>query len=360
MQLRGDDLLGEVQRVRPGQQREQPPLVHPVVEQQLLLVGFHRLELPPPHAVPHRDRQRDLRRVDARAADADPALDQGAQHREEAAVRVLDVAGVRAVLGHLREPVEQRRPRHPHAVEPQPAVVDAVEAELEAVVLDPYAGRRRPGPVPDRHHEGVDAPALAQGLQLREQHGHLGVPGGVADVVLAGLLAVGGDHELAGLGLVDRDRAEGLDVAPVARLGHREAAHQLPGDQVAQVGVVVRLGAELEDRAAEEPELDADLHQHRQVAERQGLERRHGRADVASAAVLLREAHPRLTGGRQLDDEVAHPVAVLVPRQRLGLLQHGGVRRQVAADEGADVGVPAVQQGREGGDVDLRRRTPRV
>ena len=39
MQLRGDDLLGEVQRVRPGQQREQPPLVHAVVEEQLLLVG---------------------------------------------------------------------------------------------------------------------------------------------------------------------------------------------------------------------------------------------------------------------------------------------------------------------------------
>jgi len=202
------------------------------------------------------------------------------------------------------------------------------------------------------------------GLQLREQHGHVGVTGGVADVVLASLLAPFsgrcGDLELPRGSLVDRDRAEGLDVAPVTRLGHREAAHQLPGDQVAQVGVVVRLGAELEDRAAEEPELDADLHQHRQVTERQGLERRHGGADVAPAAVLLREAHARLTRGRQLDDEVADPVAVLVPGQRLGLLQHGGVRRQVAADEGADVGVPAVQQGREGRHVDLRRRTARV
>ena len=36
----GDDLLGEVQRVGPRQQREQPPLVHAVVEEQLLLVGL--------------------------------------------------------------------------------------------------------------------------------------------------------------------------------------------------------------------------------------------------------------------------------------------------------------------------------
>ena len=42
-----------------------------------------------------RDRQRDLGRVDARAADADPSLDEGAEHREEAAVGVLDLALVR-------------------------------------------------------------------------------------------------------------------------------------------------------------------------------------------------------------------------------------------------------------------------
>ena len=38
VQLAGDDLLREVQRVGAGQQREQPALVLPVVEQQLLLV----------------------------------------------------------------------------------------------------------------------------------------------------------------------------------------------------------------------------------------------------------------------------------------------------------------------------------
>ena len=47
----GDDLLGEVQRVGPRQQREQPALVHAVVEQQLLLVVGGGLELAAPHGV---------------------------------------------------------------------------------------------------------------------------------------------------------------------------------------------------------------------------------------------------------------------------------------------------------------------
>ena len=136
-------------------------------------------------------------------------------------------------------------------------------------------------------------------LELGEHHGQPGVAGGVADVVLAGLVArLGdrrGDHELAGRRGRTPPRCPGPGRCCRARLGHREAAHQPPGDQVAQVGVVVTLGAQLQDRAAEQPELHADLDQHRQVAVGQRLERRHRRADVAAAAVLLGEAHPRLT-----------------------------------------------------------------
>ena len=166
--------------------------------------------------------------------------------------------------------------------------------------------------VADRHHERVHALGLAADLELGEDHGELGVPGGVADVVLASRVAVGGDHELPGVGVVRRHRAERLHVGAVAGLGHREAAHQPAGDQVGEVGVVVPLGAELEDRAAEEPELHADLHQHRQVAERERLEGRDRRADVAAAAVLLGEAHPGLAGRGHLDHEVADPVAEVV------------------------------------------------
>ena len=62
MQLGGDALLGEVQRVGARQQREQPALVHAVVEQQLLLAGAGVAELAAVQGVLDRDRQRDLAR----------------------------------------------------------------------------------------------------------------------------------------------------------------------------------------------------------------------------------------------------------------------------------------------------------
>ncbi len=98
-------------------------------------------------------------------------------------------------------------------------------------------------------------------------------------------------------GVVRRGRAEGLHVGAVAGLGHREAAEQPAVDQVVEVGVVVRLRAELQDRAAEQAELHADLDHHGQVTERERLEGRHGGADVVAAAVLRGEAEPGLPGG---------------------------------------------------------------
>ena len=179
------------------------------------------------------------------------------------------------------------------------------------------------------------------------------MPRGVADVVLARRLVGSRDHERLGRGVVRRDGAECLDVRAVPGLGHREATHHLPGDQVGEVGVVVRLGAELQDRASEEPELHPDLDQHRQVAERQGLEGRDRRAEVTAAAVLLGEAHPGLPGRRHLDHEVAHSVPELVRRHRLGVLEDVGVLREVGAHQVAHLGVPAVEQRPQRRDVDL-------
>ncbi len=352
MQLTGDDLLGEVQRVGAGDQREQPPLVHAVVEEQLLLGVRGRLELAAAYGVLRRDRQRDLARVDAGAAHADPALHEGAEHREEAAVGVVDLALVDTRGRDVGEPVEQRLARHPHAVEADPAVVDAVEPHLAAVVLDVDA-RAGLALLADRHDERVHALGRAADLELREDDRDLGVLRGVADVVLARLVAVRGDHELLGGHVVRRDRAERLDVGAVPGLGHREAAHQLPGDQVGEVGVVVALRAELQDRAAEEAELHADLHQHRQVAVRQRLERRDRGADVTAAAVLLGEAHPGLAGRRHLDDDLLHPLAEVVDGQVLGVLEDRGVLREVGADQVADLGVLPVEQRRERWYVDL-------
>ena len=94
-----------------------------------------------------------------------------------------------------------------------------------------------------------------------------------------------------------------LEPCPVSVIAKQPIS--LPVIRSGEVGVVVLLGAELEDRAAEQPELHADLHQHRQVAVRQRLEGRDRGADVATAAVLLGEAHAGLAGRGHLDDDVA-------------------------------------------------------
>ena len=338
------------------QQRQQPALVHAVVEEQLLLAAVRRAELATQVGVLDRHREGDLARGDAGAADADPALDQRPEHREEAAVDVLDVGEVAAVLGDVRVAVEHVLAGHPDAVEPQPAVVDAVEPDLGAVVLDPDAVERLPLRVPDRYDERVHALGLPADLQLREDDRAVRVRGGVADVVLAGAVVGSRDHELLALDVVRRVGAERLHVGPVTRLGHREAAQQLAGDEVLEVGVVVVLRAELQDGAAVEPELHADLHQDREVAEAERLEGRDRGTDVTAAAVLGREAEARRSGRCHLLDHLEDPLTELVLGHLDGVVEDAGVLDEVLAGQLTDLGVLAVQQGRERGDVDVGRR----
>ena len=118
--------------------------------------------------------------------------------------------------------------------------------------------------------------------------------------------------------------------------------------------VVVPRGAELEDRAAEQPELDADLDQHRQVAEGQGLEGRERRPDVTAAAVLLREAHAGLAGRGHLEHDLLDPLAERRPVEGLGLLEDRGVLDQVGAHQLPHLGVVAVEQRGQRRDVDRR------
>lgn len=153
--------------------------------------------------------------------------------------------------------------------------------------------------------------------------------------------------------VVHREGAERLHVGAVPGLGHREAAHQLSGDQVRQVGVVVTPCAQMQDRAAEEPELHADLHQDRQITEGQRLERGDRGSDVTAAAVLRRKAHAGLTGRGHVDHELTHPLTVRVDAEFVGLLEDGGMRHQVGPDEVPDPGVLAVEHLGQRPDVDL-------
>jgi hypothetical protein len=151
----------------------------------------------------------------------------------------------------------------------------------------------------------VDAALLAAHDQLGEHGGHPAVARRVADPRLGGIVIGRVDDELAVL--VRGRRAQVLDVGSVALLGHREAAGQLERGDVGQVALVVALRAEVQDGAAEQAEVDADLDEQREVGERERLEAGDVAAEVVLAAVRLRVAGHRL----------AHLREVLRPRQDL-------------------------------------------
>ncbi len=234
------------------------------------------------------------------------------EHREEALGRALDVRVVDALLVHGRVAVQQVVARDAHAVEPDPAVVHAVEPELGAAVLDPDAGERLAVLGAQRDEQRVHAALLAADDQLGEHGGHAAVARGVADPRLVRRVLGRVDLELAGLGVVGRRGAQVLDVGAVALLGHREAAGQLQRGDVGQVALVVLLRAEVLDGAAEQAELHAELDEQRQVAERHRLEARDVAADVAVAAVLLRVAGGRLAARGQVLGPGEHLLAVLL------------------------------------------------
>ena len=201
---------------------------------------------------------------------------------------------------------------------------------------------RLAGLVAQRHEQRVHAALLALCGQLGEHDRQPAVARGVADVVLARVVVGRVDDELLGLGVIGRRRAERLDVGAVAGLGHGEAAGKVQRGDVAQVALVVGLGAEMEDRAAEQAELHAALDEQAQVAHGERLERGHALADGVLAAVLDGVAHGGVALGGELARPVEHLLAMLLEREVVDRLVAG--LRQPLADLRADLGIFAVQQ----------------
>ena len=133
---RGEQVLvREPGGVRLREQREQAALVLGVVEDDDLVGGRRAVELAALVAVGDRDGQADAGGRDRGTVERDAALHERAEHREEAAAGARDGRRVRAVLVDVAVPVEQVGARDADLVEPEPAVVDAVQAALEPVVL---------------------------------------------------------------------------------------------------------------------------------------------------------------------------------------------------------------------------------
>ena len=167
----------------------------------------------------------------------------------------------------------------------------------------------------------MHALGFAGDVELREDRCHPCVPRGVADPVLASRVVRGVEDELVGLGVVPGLGADGTDVRAVSRLAHGEATRQIQRPDIAQVGGVVLVGAQSVNRATEEPELHAHLHEQRQVAVPHGLEGRDPATGVVLAAVLRRERAGAVTGLADRAGPLQDEVAIILAGQPVGLLE---------------------------------------
>ena len=298
-------------RVGGRQARQQAALVLAVVEQHdLLAVGS--VELAALGRVGDRDVQTECGAPGCCAVERHPTLNQGAEHREEAAAGAVDRARVGAIGSDVAVFVQQVGARDAHAVEGEPAVVDAVQPALETVVLAGDAGEVLAVIAAQRHVEAVHAMADTIRDQLREDGGGDAVQGGVAEELLRRRTERGVDDELFRVRVVRRRGRRCGDVGAVADLGHREGSGDGEVHDSGQPLAVVLFGAELQDRRAEQTPLHAGLDLQARVGGDELFEARDVGAVVVLPAVLLREG---AVHSLVVDEEVQlteHAFAVLV------------------------------------------------
>ena len=304
-------------KVRPvggAEQRHQLLLLRGVVEDGDLGPA-RRAELRARRGVAHGDGDRALEHRERRARQPHAPPRQLPQRRRKALAR-REVGVVFPAPLDAREAVEEVLPRHARAAEPEGPVVDALQADLVPAVDDLDAGQAVAGPRPavaQRHDERVHAvvrrrpPARARDLEAREDRGGLPVLGGVADPPLERAV-VGRRHDP----LVARDVEQGLGlqarhVAPVAQLGHREAAREPERVDVVVVPAAVLLGAQGEHGAPPERVLHAGLDGGREVDEREEL----AQEEVGDQVGLV-EASGVVAGVEDGLEDAAHEVAVLL------------------------------------------------
>lgn len=208
--------------------------------------------------------------------------------------------------------IEEAIDGNAQALEPQPAVIDAVEPVLVAGVAGAHARHGRAIVLADTDEYGVNALAGASHVELREYHGPARVVRGAADPLLARGLAGRVDLELARLVDVRRRGLDRGHVGAVTDLAHREASELLARGDLREPRVM-SLGPERPDRATVETELHADLDEQREVAVRELLEHRREHREVAGRRDLgKREATE--PGGREVREPAAYERPVLGDR----------------------------------------------
>ena len=240
----------------------------------------------------------------------------------------------------------------------QPAVVDAVEPALAAVVLAAHAGQEVAVVVTQGHVETVHPVVDALDDQLGEDRGGLAVHRGITEVVLPRRLERGVNLELVRLREVGGGGADGGHVRAVTDLGHREDPGDLQVQDAREPREVVLLGAQVEHRGAEQTPLHAGLDLQGRVREDEFLERGEVRARVQGAAHVVGHAHLGGPGVPQQLQLLERGLTLLLERLvvlgvEAGIL--GPLARRLACfgpaaqQDGAELG--GVDPGRGGGTV---------
>jgi len=244
--------------------------------------------------------------------------------------------------------------RHADLIEPDPTVVDTVQAGLVAVVLDADSGHRATCVVADRNHDRVNPVVLALDDQLHEDGRHSPVEGRVPDPLLPGALVRRMHDELVRVAVEDRGRLDPPDVRSVRDLGHREAAGQLETPHRLQPAFVMGRRTQLVQTPTPEAELDAELDHGRGVPERQRLEDGDRPGGVAHPSELARE--PDEAESFVGEDLQRRPRALPMlgaAQLRVEVELRRGQKREYASPK---LCVRSRHVVRQGGDVDLVER----
>ena len=199
-----------------------------------------------------------LASTETHGGDAESSGQKPISHLEEPLRDLLCVTDELAVLGDIVECIEHGLAWNPHIVKHEPSIVDSIEADFPAHVLDHDTLAWLHLVVTDPHDEGVDALVFTAHQSLSKDDGIVGVASTVGDPELLGQGSWRVDHKLLGLLIIDSSGLHLWSIVSISQLSEAEASHVLERVNILQEWQV-SLGMQSHQGATEKVELDGDL-----------------------------------------------------------------------------------------------------
>mmetsp|Transcript_9548 Transcript_9548/g.25965 ORF Transcript_9548/g.25965 Transcript_9548/m.25965 type:complete len:259 (-) Transcript_9548:2223-2999(-) len=185
-------------------------------------------KLRPGARISQRDRHARLARINRSLSDEHAPRRQSRDHRPEPRCRVGNRRRVPALHVHSRKPIQQRIKRDPHIVEPNLAVVDAIQSLLRPVVLDSHVRHQHPVIIPKADDKDVGPLPFSMNRQLSKHTADFCSLPCPPDPELARLVAWRAQHKPPAVCRCEHSR--GLDphhIRPVPELRHAKAPWKL-------------------------------------------------------------------------------------------------------------------------------------